>query len=365
MKAKKGEEIRIVAKHEEDSMEYRIGDCFVVEDTWYGGVTIRGLSGIPVSINEEEYETIKKETKGQNHPPRQMRLKKREIKEEEALRQILEDCDVVRIGAVDEEGMFIVPVNYGYEFVQTQSGQSRLKLYFHSAREGRKAELFDKEPDVAIEMDCGHKVIRGDYTCAYSFAFRSIMGNGKIRPVKEKEEKRYGLNLLMRHMEPSAEINFMDEMVERVSVYCIEVTHFTGKQRKEEREAEMRIDHVAMYVQDLEKMKSFYEQYFQAEANQKYRNERTGLETYFLSFADKARLELMTRPETEDGEKGEFQTGYIHLAFSVGSQERVDELTAQLRTDGYAVISGPRRTGDGYYESCILDPEGNRIEVVE
>ena len=126
----------------------------------------------------------------------------------------------------------------------------------------------------------------------------------------------------------------------------------------------MRIEHIALYVRNLEKMKSFYETYFGAVSNKKYHNPRTGLSTYFLSFADGARLEIMHRPDMTETERGRTDSGYIHLAFSVGSKKSVDSMTKQLADDGYEVISGPRTTGDGYYESCILDPEGNQIEIV-
>ena len=94
---------------------------------------------------------------------RQMRLEKREIKDPAELEKVLDACKVVRIGTMDAEGMFIVPVNFGYEFCQKERS---LKLYIHSAKEGRKAEAFAENPNVAIEMDCGHEVIRGDYTCS-------------------------------------------------------------------------------------------------------------------------------------------------------------------------------------------------------
>ncbi len=161
---------------------------------------------------------------------RGMRLYKREITEPEELREVLELCDVVRIGAMDEEGMFIVPMNFGYEFKE-KNGKCSLKLYLHGAKEGRKAEAFANNPNVAIEMDCGHEIIRGDYACSYSFAFRSIMGNGVIRRIDDIGEKRYGLELLMNHMEPGAKIQFLPEMMDRTLVYCIDVTEFTGKRR--------------------------------------------------------------------------------------------------------------------------------------
>lgn len=161
---------------------------------------------------------------------RAMRLQKRAVTEYEDLKEILEACQVVRIGAVDEEGLFIVPVNFGYEFFEN-SGEMHLKLYIHSAREGRKAEAFSKSPDVALEMDCEQGILRGAYACDYSFAYFSLMGNGAIRPVTEEAEKIYGLRLLMQHMEPKAKLEFLPQMLERVHVYCIEVKSFSGKRR--------------------------------------------------------------------------------------------------------------------------------------
>ena len=112
-------------------------------------------------------------------------------------------------------------------------------------------------------------------------------------------------------------------------------------------------------------MKAFYEAYFNASSNLGYQNIKTELRTYFLSFEDNTRLEIMTRPSLENRTKAPLQTGYIHLAFSVGSKDKVDSLTATLEKDGYTVLSNPRTTGDGYYESCVLDPDGNQIEIVE
>ena len=125
----------------------------------------------------------------------------------------------------------------------------------------------------------------------------------------------------------------------------------------------MHIEHVAMYVKDLEKAKEFFVKYFNAKANDLYHNKKTNFKSYFLSFDNGARLEIMTKPEMEDEQKSLNKTGYVHLAFSSGSKEAVDKLTARLKTDGYEVISGPRTTGDGYYESLIVVIEGNQIEV--
>ena len=118
-----------------------------------------------------------------------------------------------------------------------------------------------------------------------------------------------------------------------------------------------------MYVCDLEKVKEFFIRFFGAHSNEMYHNPKTGLRSYFLSFAEGARLEIMNRPEVVAAETSLFQQGYIHLSFSVGSKEKVNELTRMLAEQGYEVLSGPRTTGDGFYESCIAGPEGCQIEI--
>lgn len=125
----------------------------------------------------------------------------------------------------------------------------------------------------------------------------------------------------------------------------------------------MKIEHIAIYVADLERAKEFFIKYFGATSNGGYHNKTTDFRSYFLTFDDGARIEIMNKPGMDDEEKGVARTGYIHIAFSVGSRERVDELTMQMKQDGYEVISGPRTTGDGYYESCIIGIEGNLIEL--
>lgn len=127
----------------------------------------------------------------------------------------------------------------------------------------------------------------------------------------------------------------------------------------------MRIEHIAMYVNDLEKTKEFFVKYFNAAPNEGYHNRKTGFRSYFLSFDDGARLEIMNKPIMSDCEKQLTRTGYVHIAFRLGSKEAVDKLTAELKADGYEVVSGPRTTGDGYYESCIIGIEGNQIEITE
>ena len=116
---------------------------------------------------------------------------------------------------------------------------------------------------------------------------------------------------------------------------------------------------------DIGRLKSFYEDYFQARSGEKYVNEGKRFESYFLEFASGARLELMQRPDIPESQNDinrQF-TGIVHLAFSTGSEEAVDRLTDRLRQDSFEVADGPRRTGDGYYESVVFDPDGNRIEI--
>lgn len=125
----------------------------------------------------------------------------------------------------------------------------------------------------------------------------------------------------------------------------------------------MRIDHIAMYFVDLENARDFFIKYFEAVSNDGYHNTKTDFRSYFLTFEDGARIEIMNKPVLEDSEKTWNRTGYIHIAFNVGSKEKVDELTKRLNEDGFQVISGPRTTGDGYYESCVVGPEDNQIEI--
>ena len=127
----------------------------------------------------------------------------------------------------------------------------------------------------------------------------------------------------------------------------------------------MRIEHVAMYVNDLEATKDFFVKYFNATSNEEYHNKTTDFRSYFLNFDDGARLEIMNKPQMKDDEKSLNRTGFVHIAFSLGSKKAVDELSEKLKNDGYAIISRPRTTGDGYYESCIIGIEGNQIEITE
>lgn len=125
----------------------------------------------------------------------------------------------------------------------------------------------------------------------------------------------------------------------------------------------MKIEHIAMYVNDLEAARDFFIKYLGGSSNDGYHNAKTGFRSYFISFEDGARLELMNKPGLSYPKKEPNRTGYAHVAFSLGSKEAVDSLTLRLKTDGYEVLSGPRTTGDGYYESCIIAIEDNLIEI--
>lgn len=127
----------------------------------------------------------------------------------------------------------------------------------------------------------------------------------------------------------------------------------------------MRIDHIAIWVKDLEKTKTFYEKYFEGKAGTKYNNPNKNFNSYFISFENDCRLEIMHKPTIPNNlNTVELENiGLIHFAISVGSKEKVDTLTKRLRNDGHTVIGKPRTTGDGYYESVVLDPEKNRIEI--
>ena len=127
----------------------------------------------------------------------------------------------------------------------------------------------------------------------------------------------------------------------------------------------MKIEHLAIWVTDLETMKDFYQKYFDLKAGEKYINEKKQFHSYFLSFGDSgARLELMQMPniKSKTDQRG-LDMGLAHFAISVGSKEKVNDLTERLRKDNFTIASEPRTTGDGYYESVFLDPEGNYVEI--
>lgn len=127
----------------------------------------------------------------------------------------------------------------------------------------------------------------------------------------------------------------------------------------------MHIAHVALWTNQLDQLKNFYETYFKAKVGNLYRNPTNDFESYFLSFSTSTRLELMQQPGIQNisSRSPVRSTGYAHLSFATGSEKAVNELTARLQHDGFQVLSDPRQTGDGYYESVVLDPDGNLVEI--
>ncbi|MBQ3786652.1 MAG: VOC family protein [Lachnospiraceae bacterium] len=123
----------------------------------------------------------------------------------------------------------------------------------------------------------------------------------------------------------------------------------------------MKIEHVAMYVNDLDAARDFFVKYLGGRSNDGYHNVNTDFRSYFISFEEGARLEIMNKPGMVDDPKSANRTGYAHVALDVGGKDDVDRLTQRLKDDGYEVMSGPRTTGDGYYESCMVGIEGNLI----
>jgi lactoylglutathione lyase len=132
--------------------------------------------------------------------------------------------------------------------------------------------------------------------------------------------------------------------------------------RPEQEQPGLRVDHVAVWTGDLERLRAFYVDRLGASAGAAYENPQTGLRSFFLSWGDGPRIEIMSRPGT-DGGPADPPRGYAHVALSAGSEATVDALAAALDAAGVPVVDGPRRTGDGYYECVVLDPDGNRVEI--
>lgn len=159
-----------------------------------------------------------------------MRRAKREVRDVAELRSIVERASVVRVGSVDAEGPFIVPMSFGFELGE-KDGAPAWTFWLHSAGEGRKVDAWRARPEVALELDVPAGVITGDFSCAYSYAFESVMATGLVREVKDPAEKVHGLACVMEHMAPGAPARFSDEAVERVSVWRVDARSLTGKRR--------------------------------------------------------------------------------------------------------------------------------------
>jgi lactoylglutathione lyase len=129
----------------------------------------------------------------------------------------------------------------------------------------------------------------------------------------------------------------------------------------------IKLDHIAIWADDIEKIKEYYTRFFDAESNDKYTNPNTGFSSYFLSFDDGSRIEVMHRADIPDNANDVIERqykGYIHISFVVDTKADVDAKAKQLAEAGYAILRGPRVTGDGYYEFETIDPENNRLEVM-
>lgn len=164
--------------------------------------------------------------------PRPMRRARRAVTSAEDLAEIIERCDVVRVGSCDAEGPFIVPMSFGFERGE-RDGRFVWTFWLHSAQEGRKADAWRADPRVALELDVPVGVIKGDFACTYSFAYESVMATGTVTPVTDEAEKRRGLALIMAHMAPDQPATFPDEAVRRVAVWRVDVEEgsLTGKRR--------------------------------------------------------------------------------------------------------------------------------------
>jgi len=154
-----------------------------------------------------------------------MRRKDREVTDVAELKSIIDTCKVCRIGMIDEQGIYIVPMNFGYEFVD-----EKLRIYLHCAKEGRKLFAIAVNPSVCVEMDCEHQLVEGDIACTYGYRFASVIGNGKAVIVEDTEEKKHGLSVLMRH-QTGKDFVFEDAQTRSVAVVRIDVETFTGKRK--------------------------------------------------------------------------------------------------------------------------------------
>ncbi len=152
-----------------------------------------------------------------------MRRKDKEITEATELLDIIHRCRVCRLAMLDEEGLYIVPLNYGYAWEE-----NRLTFYFHSAKEGRKIRALQTHPEVAFELDCDHRLLAGDIPCKSTYGFKSIIGNGMVRFIDEPEERKKALSLLLSH-QLGRDCTVTDAMQGAVALFKLEVSSFSGK----------------------------------------------------------------------------------------------------------------------------------------
>ena len=159
---------------------------------------------------------------------RPMRLAKREVTDEAQLRAVVERARVVHLGMADAEGVFVVPMNYGFDWPE---GAPAPTLWLHSAPAGRKVEVWRANPQAAVEIEVESGLITGDFSCANSFAYESVMAQGRIAEALEEVDKLHGLERIMEHVAPGAPARFAPEALARVAVWRVELAHLTGKRR--------------------------------------------------------------------------------------------------------------------------------------
>ena len=158
-----------------------------------------------------------------------MRRSDREITDKTEIMKIIEKCDVCRLALAENNIPYIVPMNYGYEYLN-----GKLILYFHGAREGKKLDIISKNPFACFEVDCSHKLIEASEAQNYTMEYESVIGNGEIYLCTEKSEKIKALKQLMNKYAKDKEFNFPDHVIESVTVFKLEVSEFTGKRSKKE-----------------------------------------------------------------------------------------------------------------------------------
>jgi hypothetical protein len=279
-----------------------------------------------------------------------IRRQDRLMAEEDALR-LLRTGEYGTLSVNTPEGGYGVPVNYVWD------GSD--KVYIHCALQGRKIDAIRKDNRVTLSIVGKTRIIPERFTTDRE----CVMLTATAHTGLTDEEKLAALMMLLRKYSPDVMERgekYAHGSLGRVEIIRLDITEFSGKGKMPT--PAVSIDHAALYVRDLEACRDFFVKYFGALANEGYHNKTTNFRSYFLNFLGGTRLEIMTRPELADL-PGDAAVGHAHVALSVGSKEQVDALTARLRADSYEVTSGPRTTGDGYYESCVLGPEGIQIEI--
>jgi len=287
--------------------------------------------------------------------------KDKELRDPSELAAVLDDALICRLGIRDGEGVRILPMNFGH-----RDG----RLYFHTGKTGTKLELLARNPSVSFEAEADVAVIRGTKGCNWSMSYRSVMGRGEVEFLDDPEEKQEALAIITSHY-GGPQTEYPERAVAETVVFSVAIQSMTGKRvpprapsaAASPGSAAPRVEHVAIWTHALEPLRDFYVDHFGATAGERYRNPEKGFESVFLSLPAGPRLELMSRTGLAARDAGQPRPGYAHLAFSVGSAREVDAMTERLRASGVPVVDGPRRTGDGYYESVVLDPDGNHIEI--